>query len=201
MANISGSAYTSIGIMSDNQRSPRHILNTALQTRGGASAGMDVVLADGTLLRTFTSAQLVEYACCGVGISRDWESAGPGANVSTITWDNAEYDALTMADRIRVVNDLKSRLSDAQKMLIYSCSLSSGSLVAILVWKDGVTDVDALAITDELRDGAQFDGVRVRGRTLGAPTMSSGTTRAAVRECIPQALRTAPAASVSSRVS
>lgn len=201
MANISGRAYTCLGIMRDNQPSPGHILNNALQTRGGASAGMDVVLADGTLLRTFTSTQLVDYACCGVGISRDWESAGPGANVSTIMWVDVDYDTLTMSDRISVVNDLKSRLSDAQKRLIYSCSLSSGSLIATLVWKDGITDVDALAITDELRDGAQIDGVRVRGRTIGAPIMSSGTTRAAVRESVPEALRTAPAASASSRVS
>ena len=184
---LAGIRYRATGVLNkDNNH--KHIVNAVLRDVTGDAAGVDVVLGDGCKLRTFSSEQLTKHKCCSNGVKHDWSSEPAGDRATQLVWEDKEYDDLGMAQRIALVRDLKSAMTASQRQLAHSVSLSKGSLVATVTWKLGLTDVDALVLSDELSSNVDIENVQVGLSSLG-------TARVSVRSVADIATRFRPAAS------
>jgi hypothetical protein len=184
-------AYTVNGVLAPTAQT-LHLLNAALQTRTGSSSGIDVRLGDNTLLRTFSSTQLVAYSCCGRGKDQNWAAKGQGKYATRLVWDSVDYDSLRPSELAAVASGIKTALSAGQRELVHSVQLERGSLVANIIWKDGVTDIDALVFLTEVAGSPSISGLSSNRGPLGEPTVTTVPIEAIAAAPTPDASTVAP---------
>ena len=131
----------------------RSVVNAALRDLAPGSEGLVVKLNTGSLLRTFTSQQLVTLSCSAAGDHVDWaDTHGRGNCRTTIHWPDLSQNDLSSQQKRNILDKLKRSLDPSHIALAETITIAPGrGAHAIIAWKEPVHTFELQILDTELR--------------------------------------------------
>ena len=131
----------------------RSVVNAALRDLAPESEGLVVKLNTGSLLRTFTSQQLMTLSCNAAGDHVDWTAAhGRGSCRTTIHWPDLSQNDLSSQQKRNILDKLKRSLNPSHIALAETITIAPGrGAHAIIGWKEPVHTFELQILDTELR--------------------------------------------------
>lgn len=139
----------------------RFVVNAALRDLAPDSEGLVVTLNTGSLLRTFTSQQLVTLSCNAAGDHVNWTAThGRGNYRTTIQWPDISQDELSWEQKRNILDKLKRSLDPSHIALAETITIAPGTGAhAIIAWKEPVLTFELQILDTELRSNLDLSKI------------------------------------------